>query len=173
MRRHDQEGLNVVILLPDSGSRYLSKVYNDNWMQENGFLQQPSSLGTLADLRKGRISRKLVTVSATATVPEVIGLLKLHGVSQLPVVDGDTLVGMISEKQLLERALQGERSNVDVGSLAQSDYCTITDDTDIAVLTDLFRRSKVAIVIENGKPADIITRIDLIDHISQLSAKRA
>jgi cystathionine beta-synthase len=173
MRRHDQEGLNVVILLPDSGSRYLSKVYNDNWMQENGFLQQPSSLGTLADLRKGRSSRKLVTVSAAATVPEVIGLLKLHGVSQLPVVDGDTLVGMISEKQLLERALQGERSNVDVGSLAQSDYCTITDDTDIAVLTDLFRRSKVAIVIENGKPADIITRIDLIDHISQLSAKRA
>jgi cystathionine beta-synthase len=173
MRRHDQEGLNVVILLPDSGSRYLSKVYNDNWMQENGFLQQPSSLGTLADLRKGRTNRKLVTVSATATVPEVIGLLKLHGVSQLPVVDGDTLVGMISEKQLLERALQGERSNVDVGSLAQSDYCTITDDTDIAVLTDLFRRSKVAIVLENGKPADIITRIDLIDHISQLSAKRA
>jgi cystathionine beta-synthase len=173
VRRHDQEGLNVVILLPDSGSRYLSKVYNDNWMQENGFLQKPTSMGTLADLRQGRNSRELVTVSAAAKVPEVIGLLKLHGVSQLPVVDGNTLVGMISEKQLLERALQGERSNVDVGSLAQSNYCTITDDTDIAVLTDLFRRSKVAIVLENGKPADIITRIDLIDHISQLSAKRA
>lgn len=173
VRRHDQEGLNVVILLPDSGSRYLSKVYNDNWMQENGFLHKPTAMGTLADLRKGRKSRALVTVSASAKVPEVIGLLKLHGVSQLPVVDGNRLVGMISEKQLLERALQGERSNVDVGSLAQSDYCTITDDTDIAVLTDLFRRSKVAIVLENGKPADIITRIDLIDHISQLSAKRA
>ena len=62
---------------------------------------------------------------------------------------------------------------MNVGSLAQSNYCTITDDTDIAVLTDLFRRFKVAIVLEGGAPADIITRIDLIDHISQLSAKRA
>ena len=173
LQRVDQEGLNAVILLPDSGSRYLSKVYNDNWMQENGFLDAPSTLGTLADLRKGRAKRPLVTVPASANVPEVIGLLKLHGVSQLPVMDGDKLVGIITEKQLLERALQGERSNTDVGSLAQSNYCTIRDNTDIAVLTDLFRRSKVAIVLEGGQPVDIITRIDLIDHISQHSAKRA
>ena len=102
---------------------------------------------------------------------EVVGLLKLHGVSQLPVVDGDKLLGIISEKQLLERALEGDRSNVDVGSLAQPNYCTVDANTDISVLTDLFRRFKVAIVLEDGKPSDIITRIDLIDHISQLSGK--
>ena len=173
LKRYDQAGLNAVILLPDSGSRYLSKVYNDNWMQGNGFLTPPSSMGTLADLRQGRKSRDLVTVPASATVPEVIGLLKLHGVSQLPVMDGKKLLGMISEKHLLERALEGERANVDVGSLAQSNYCTISNDTDIAVLTDLFRRFKVAIVLEGGAPVDIITRIDLIDHISQAAAKRA
>ena len=130
-------------------------------------------MGTWAVLREGRPRRELVTVPADAKVTEVIGLLKLHGVSQLPVVDGTNLIGIITEKQLLERALQGERSNTDVGGLAQTNYCTISDDTDIAVLTDLFRRSKVAIVLEDGLPVDIITRIDLIDYISKTSSKRA
>ncbi len=172
LRRNDQEGLNAVILLPDSGSRYLSKVYNDNWMQENGFMDTQQSMGTLADLREGRKRRDLVTVQASAKVTEVIGLLKLHGVSQLPVVDKEKLIGIITEKQLLERALQGERSNTDVGGLAQTNYCTISDETDIAVLTDLFRRSKVAIVLDDGQPVDIITRIDLIDYISKNSSAR-
>ena len=54
-----------------------------------------------------------------------------------------------------------------VGTLAQSNYCTVSAQTDLRVLTDLFRRFKVAIVLSEGKPTDIITRIDLIDHISQ------
>ena len=167
LRRHDREGMNAVILLPDNGSRYLSKVYNDKWMEENGFLGDSTSMGTLSDLLVGRGKRSLITVPASSQVTEVVGLLKLHGVSQLPVVDGDQLLGIISEKQLLERALQGERANVTVGTLAQSNYCTVNAQTDISVLTDLFRRFKVAIVLVDGQPTDIITRIDLIDHISQ------
>lgn len=171
LRRNDRAEMNVVILLPDNGSKYLSKVYSDNWMQENGFMGNDSSMGTLADLLAQRERHELITVDGTSRVAEVVGLLKLHGVSQLPVVDGEKLLGIISEKQLLERALEGDRSNVDVGSLAQPNYCTVDANTDISVLTDLFRRFKVAIVLEDGKPSDIITRIDLIDHISQLSGK--
>ena len=167
LHRHDREGLNAVILLPDNGSRYLSKVYNDKWMEENGFMGDIAAMGTLSDLLKGRGGRDLITVPASSSVNEVVGLLKLHGVSQLPVVDGEQLLGIISEKQLLERALQGERANVTVGTLAQSNYCTVSAQTDLRVLTDLFRRFKVAIVLSEGKPTDIITRIDLIDHISQ------
>jgi len=170
LRRNDRENLNAVILLPDNGSRYLSKVYNDNWMEENGFLGNSSSMGNLAALLANRGHRDLVTVPAASKVTEVVGLLKLHGVSQLPVVDGDKLLGIISEKQLLERALQGDRSNVNVGSLAQPNYCTVNANTEISVLTDLFRRFKVAIVLNDGVPSDIITRIDLIDHIGQRAA---
>ena len=172
LRRNDRKGMNAVILLPDNGSRYLSKVYNDKWMEENGFLDSDNPLGTLADLLAGRGDRALVTVPASSNVPEVIGLLKLHGVSQLPVMDGTQLMGIISEKMLLERALQGDRTSTTVGELAQSNYCTVDSDTSIAVLTDLFRRFKVAIVLKDGAPSDIITRIDLIDHISQISRKR-
>jgi len=173
LRRHDREGMNAVILLPDNGSRYLSKVYNDKWMEENGFLGDSTSMGTLSDLLVGRGKRNLITVPASSQVTEVVGLLKLHGVSQLPVVDGDQLLGIISEKQLLERALQGERANVTVGTLAQSNYCTVNAQTDISVLTDLFRRFKVAIVLVDGQPTDIITRIDLIDHISQRAGNKS
>ncbi len=173
LHRHDREGMNAVILLPDNGSRYLSKVYNDKWMEENGFLGEDSSMGTLSDLLKGRGNRDLITVPAASQVTEVVGLLKLHGVSQLPVVDGEQLLGIISEKQLLERALQGERANVNVGTLAQSNYCTVSANTDISVLTDLFRRFKVAIVLRDGRPTDIITRIDLIDHISQRAGNKS
>ena len=165
--------MNAVILLPDNGSRYLSKVYNDKWMEENGFLGDSTSMGTLSDLLVGRGKRNLITVPASSQVTEVVGLLKLHGVSQLPVVDGDQLLGIISEKQLLERALQGERANVTVGTLAQSNYCTVNAQTDISVLTDLFRRFKVAIVLVDGQPTDIITRIDLIDHISQRAGNKS
>jgi cystathionine beta-synthase len=169
LRRHDRQDLNAVILLPDNGSRYLSKVYNDKWMEENGFFGQKSVLGNLGTLLANRGDRELVTVPAKSKVTEVVGLLKLHGVSQLPVVDGKKLLGIISEKQLLERALEGDRSNVEVGTLAQSNYCTVDTHTEISVLTDLFRRFKVAIVLDDGKPQDIITRIDLIDHIGQLT----
>lgn len=173
LRRNDRADMNAVILLPDNGSKYLSKVYNDKWMEENGFLGSTDPMGTVADLLSTREARDLVTVPSNSSVAEVVGLLKLYGVSQLPVVQGDKLIGIISEKQLLERALTGDRSNADIGSLAQSNYCTVDDDTNIAVLTDLFRRFKVAIVLDGGKPTNIITRIDLIDHFSAISSTQA
>jgi cystathionine beta-synthase len=172
LKRHDAEGHNVVVLLPDGGAKYLSKVYNDNWMRENGFLDPEYGLGIVADLRRTREERTLITVAADAHVSAVIGLLKMHGVSQLPVVDADGgLLGIITETRLLERALEGSRAEVPVSDLVQADYCTVSHDTEVTVLTDLFRRSKVAIVVSDQKPTDIITRIDLIDYMSRMAGR--
>ena len=102
----------------------------------------------------------------------MIGLLKMHGVSQLPVVAADGgLLGIITETRLLERALEGSRAEVPVSDLVQADYCTVSHDTEVTVLTDLFRRSKVAIVVSEQKPTDIITRIDLIDYMSRMAGR--
>jgi cystathionine beta-synthase len=172
LHRNDAEGLNAVVLLPDSGAKYLSKVYNDNWMRENGFMSPEAGLGTVADLRRAREERSLITVPGDAQVSAVIGLLKMHGVSQLPVVDGaGGLIGIITETRLLERALEGSRADVPVSDLVQAHYCTVGEDTEITVLTDLFRRSKVAIVVADQRPVDIITRIDLIDYISRTAGR--
>lgn len=169
LRRVDREGLVVVILLPDSATKYLSKIFNDAWMRENGFLEPDSGLGTVADMRAGRgKKRKLIGVAPEARVPEVIGVLKLHGISQVPVVLEGKLQGVVFEKRLLERALQRDRDDVPVADLVDASYCTVDGDTEVSVLTELFRRFKVAIVLdEQNCPVDIITRIDLIDYISQ------
>jgi cystathionine beta-synthase len=169
LRRVDREGLVVVILLPDSATKYLSKIFNDAWMRENGFLEPDSGLGTVDDMRAGRDKkRKLISVTPKAHVPEVIGVLKLHGISQVPVVKDGKLQGVVFEKRLLERALQRDRDDVPVADLVDASYCTVDANTEVSVLTELFRRFKVAIVLdEENRPVDIITRIDLIDYISQ------
>lgn len=169
LHNHDAPGLNAVVLLPDSGSRYLSKVFNDAWMRENGFMEPDTTLGTVADILANRGERALVTVSASSTVPEVIGRLKLHGISQVPVMDNDRLVGVISETRLLERALRGGSSESTVRELVEANYCTLDRQTVVPVVTELFRRFKVAIVVDGHKPVDIITRIDLIDYISKVA----
>jgi cystathionine beta-synthase len=173
MKANANQGTRAVVLLPDGGSRYLSKVYNDNWMRENGFLEPEVGLGTVNDLleHKGR-GRTVVSVGPDATVSEVIGVLKLHGVSQVPIVEGGKVLGILTENRLLERALnQGaNRGSSVVRELAESVYCTVQVATEITVLTELFKRAKVAIVIdEKGLPMDIITRIDLIDYISRVT----
>ena len=172
MRINAQEGQRGVVIMPDSGMRYLSKTYNDNWMRENGFLEPEVGLGTVAELlsHKGRV-RELVTVSPSTKVTEAIGVLKVHGISQLPVVDGDKVIGMLHESRLLEKALAGTRGDAEVSGIAEATWCTVDERTDIAVLTELFKRFKVAIVIEGSKPVDIITRIDLIDYISRVTAQ--
>ena len=168
LRRVEQK-VNAVVLLPDGGSRYLSKVYNDNWMRENGFLDRETIYGVVGDVIKGRGPRELVSVHPDARVSEVVGLLKLHGISQVPVVQGDTLVGILSENRLLERALKGGPSTSKVADLVEADFCTVTPETEVHVLTQLFRRHKCAIVLKDYKPADIVTRIDVIDFIGSLA----
>ncbi|MEC7946841.1 MAG: cystathionine beta-synthase [Myxococcota bacterium] len=169
LRRVDREGLVAVVLLPDSATKYLSKIFNDAWMRENGFLEPDSGLGTVSDMRAGRDKKRaLIDVAPDARVTEVIGVLKLHGISQVPVVLDGKLQGVVFEKRLLERALQRDRDDVPVADVVDASYCTVDAETEVSVLTELFRRFKVAIVIdEDKKPVDIITRIDLIDYISQ------
>ena len=84
-------------------------------------------------------------------------------------MQGETLVGILSENRLLERALKGGPSTSKVADLVEADFCTVTPETEVHVLTQLFRRHKCAIVLEDYKPADIVTRIDVIDFIGQLA----
>lgn len=170
MRRHAWDGMRACVILPDSGARYLSKVYNDNWMRENGFLEPELGLGTVADLTQQKGRRDLITVSPETKVTEAIGVLKVNGISQLPVIEGGKVLGILHESRLLERALAGTRGDSPVREIAEPTYCTVDMTTEVTVLSELFKRSKVAIVIEGSTPVDIITRIDLIDYIARVTA---
>jgi len=159
--------LRVVVMLPDSGGYYLSKVFNDTWMRENGLLDPDTGLGTVRDLLRDMGTQDLITVPAQARVPEVVGVLKLHGISQVPVVEDGRLVGIITENRLLERAMRGGASDFQARHLVESNYCTVDKDTEITMVLDLFRRARVAVVMEGGQAVNILTRIDIIDFISK------
>ncbi len=166
LSNHDREGLNAVVLLPDSGSRYLSKIYNDQWMSENGFLEDQVTLGTVADL-VGPSPRAPITVPDTTVATEAIGLLKSHGISQLPVLRDGKVLGVLSEATLLEAALrQGPRTSR-AGDLATHDFCVVDRDTEVRVLSDLMRNVRAALVMEGDELISVLTHIDIIDHVAR------
>src|SRR5205807_10034270 len=92
---------NILVLLPDGASKYLSKIFDDKWMRENGFLDEPDPLGTVADLIKSKRHRELVVAHKSETIRKVIGAMKEYSISQVPVLDGKRLVGIVAEVDLL------------------------------------------------------------------------
>jgi cystathionine beta-synthase len=96
----------VVVVLPDSGSRYLTKFFDDNWMRENGFLNTDWSQGTVGDFIQASPLRPVVTATSEETLGAVIKRMKQHDFSQLPVVDSEgALQGMVSESDILSYML--------------------------------------------------------------------
>jgi cystathionine beta-synthase len=171
LRLHGHKDQRAVVLLSDSGSLFLTRVFDDTWMREHGYLEPDSHLGTVADLLRQMGSQQLVTVSHDARVPEVVGVLKLHGISQVPVVQDGRLLGILTENRLLERALRGGAPDTEAARLVQPDYCTVDRNTELTLVLELFGKAKVAIVMEEGKPVAILTRIDLIDYVSRATAR--
>jgi cystathionine beta-synthase len=157
---------NILILLPDSAQKYLSKIFNDDWMRENGFLGDEDSLGTVRDLLKP--GHALVTASSTAKVREVIEKLKTTGISQVPIVDGRKLVGIVAEVDLLRHLVSGSGTlDSAVGPLVEGDYATVTQDTKIELLQGVLTDAKVAIVLEAEQVIGIISKIDLIEFLAK------
>ncbi len=173
LRLHDAEGLRVLVLLPDSGSRYLSKIFNDNWMRENGFLDPDPGLGLVRDLLASMPEdRRLIHVGPDVPVADVIATMRRHGISQVPVLDErGRILGMLHETRLLERALEGGARTTPARDLLQANYTTVDPDTDIATVATLFKKARVAFVVEGEQVVDIITRIDLIDYIARVTGQ--
>ena len=168
LRKHDREGMTVVIILPDSAKNYLSKVFNDKWMEENGFFDEDTISGTVSDILTNKPKQKLVSLQADTTASEAISLFKKHGISQAPVIENDKLKGILTEKKLFDRAFRGDSTKEKVGDLADIDFCVVHPESELVVLKELFHRFKVALVYEGkNAPIDIITRIDLIDFIAK------
>jgi cystathionine beta-synthase len=172
LQRHDRPDLKAVVLLPDSGSRYLSKIYNDKWMEENGFVDPPVSLGTVADVLAGLPGdRRPISIDADVRASEAIGKMKLHGISAMPVIRDGHIVGVIHENRLLEAALKNAGVEPRCAELADASYCTVTLDTEVAVLSDLMRRMRLALILDEDRGLHaVLSRIDIIDHVARTTA---
>ena len=130
-------------------------------------MDSPEDMGVVGDIlkKKGK-KHSLLSFSSDTNVQDAIALLKKHGISQAPVMKEGKLLGVLTEKQLLDRALKG-RMDETVEDWVDLNFCVVHEHTEITVLNELFRRFEVALVYKERKaPQDIITRIDLVDHIA-------
>ncbi|HET7090612.1 MAG TPA: cystathionine beta-synthase [Anaerolineae bacterium] len=169
VRDLDRDAVAVVIL-PDSGSRYLSKVFDDEWMRENGFLEAPWGAATVADLLAAKPSREVISVSPLEKVRNVIARLHEHDISQMPVISDGKLAGMVTETQLLNHLVSGEAAADDpIAPIVQRQVTTVSGETSLETVMGLFGDGSVAVVLDGDEVAGIITKIDLIDFLAARS----
>jgi cystathionine beta-synthase len=161
-------GKLVVTILPDSGTRYVTKFFSDPWMKDNGMLETPGDpFGTVKDLLDK--PRKVVTAKIGESGGDVVGRMKSLGISQLPVVDEKNhCVGMIHEIDLLE-SLLAKRMELSgkIDDVVQPLQGLVTKDTPIRHLKEIFNEGNVAIVLEGEQPIAVITKIDVIEHLAK------
>jgi cystathionine beta-synthase len=159
----------VVVLLPDTGRGYLSKIYNDTWMRENGFVE-PASQPTLADVLAFRRQftpdlPMLVEVTPEETVASAIERFHRFGISQLPVVDQGRVVGSLTENQLLQRLAAGERLNGQrVGEWQGPPLPTLPEAATVRDAYALFAGGQMAVAVKGPDGlSGVISKSDLME----------
>jgi cystathionine beta-synthase len=156
----------VVTLVCDSGNKYLSKMFNDFWMIDQGFIQR-ERMGDLRDLITRRHSeRATVTVAPEDTLMTAYSRMKLYDVSQLPVLEKGEVVGIIDESDLLLAVYDNEAAfREPVRSAMTARLETVDSGASLESLLPIFAQGHVVIVKHKGEFAGLITQIDLINHL--------
>ena len=169
-RELDDPGALVVTLLPDGGRSYLSKVFNDHWMREHGYLAGGGL--TAGDLLEEKGPEELLTVSSHDQVGRALGLMQEHGVSQIPVVsaeDDSVFVGAVSEKGLLWASAEhpGIRSQ-EVTEVLEPPLPELAPEDSAEDAIRLLEEGRQAVlVVRAGRPLGILTPLDLIEVLNR------
>jgi cystathionine beta-synthase len=168
----------VVVLLPDSGSRYLSKVFDDNWMRENRFLESDLAEATVGTVLARKTQRELLFAHCKDAVGEVVNRLKSSDVSQMPVLgERDQLMGVVTEVSLLSYLLQqpapdASRVSIEDAGVINDNVPTLHESAPIESVMSLFSTHKLALVTDNVPGSEdrrvigIVTQIDLLDFLA-------
>ncbi len=169
-RRLDPNRL-VVVIFPDSGSRYLSKVFDDNWMRENGFLESEWGAYTVQEGLHAKSLQGVITARATDRMAEVIARMKAHDISQMPVVDEQgRLVGLVTEVDLLKHMVAESHEHTTEETIAPIVGPPPPTFPPYALLDEVLPvllEKQVVVVVENERPVGILTKIDVLDFIAQ------
>lgn len=164
-RELDDPDAFVVATLADWGERYLSKVYDDDWMRDNGFLERPRRR-TVQDLlgAKGERAAELVAIEPSTSVRMALSTLSSHDVSQLPVLLAGECVGSVSEERLMARVIENpELFDKPVESVMEGPYPVVDTHLDLEEATRLLSRDHAACLVRsNGGLTGIVTRYDVV-----------
>jgi cystathionine beta-synthase len=159
----------ILVFLADAGHKYLSKIFNDDWMRENGFLEDSPGIGTVRDLLQGK--RPIVTAKPDARLRDVIDQMKSLSISQLPVVEKGKMRGIVAEVDVLRALVSGGKTlDSPIAEVVEDDYATVTPNTKLELLQGVLADAKVAIVEDRDEVVGIVTKIDLIDFLAKNKA---
>ncbi|RMF74183.1 MAG: cystathionine beta-synthase [Planctomycetota bacterium] len=155
----------VVVMMPDTGRNYLSKMYNDEWMRENGYLEDGRTPATAGEVLDSIGRSTLLTVTPETTLQEAIDICRDSAISQIPVVEGDAVVGAVHEVTLARALHDGHNPRVvAVRELMARPLPEVSTKTSVdEVYRVLLSGSTGVLVRDGGEIRGIITRIDLVN----------
>ncbi len=175
----------VVVLLPDGGRGYMSKIFNDAWMSSYGFLRRPLDESvpepTVGDVLRGKSGAlpDLVHTHPSETVRDAIGILREYGVSQMPVVGAEPPVmagevaGSVSERELLSAVFEGRAQLADAVAVHMSPPLPLIGAGErVSAAAAVLHDTDAVMVVEGGKPVGVITRHDLLGYLSEGPRRR-
>ena len=171
----EDPGAMIVVILPDGGRSYLSKIYSDSWMRQYGFLGREPKL-VVGDVLRRKLDAgeipSLVTVETHHRVRDAVSLLHEHRVSQLPVVsppDPATVVGAISERGLLKQtAADPSRLDAEIVEVMEPPFPAVSTEDPVREAVDLLVGDQQALLaVDHGHPAGIVTRADLLEALAR------
>jgi cystathionine beta-synthase len=170
----DDPGAMVVVVLPDGGRSYLSKVFNDAWMRQYGFLEREPELTVGAVLRRKHAEGEIpsfLSVETHSAVRDAVALMHEHRVSQMPVVsahDPQTIVGAVTERGLLRHGVEDPSLlGAEIVDVLEPPFHAVPADDPVREAVDLLAgQSEALLVTQDGRPVGIVTRADLLESLA-------
>lgn len=166
-RRIDNPNALVVTFLCDTGERYLSKLFNDEWMRENQLLDtRPTTIREVLG-QKDASAPVIVSVNPGMLVRQAIGLMALHDVSQVPVMEGTVCVGSVAESQLTTASLSDPKVlDMTVSDVMDQPFPIVDDDQPVENVAKLLSKSNRAVLLRrDGMLQGIVTRFDVLEYL--------
>jgi cystathionine beta-synthase len=166
--KREGPGKRIVAILPDSVRNYMTKFLDGAWMRENGFTEAMWETNTLGDVLRTLPRRKIVSAVGSDTVADTVMLMKEHGVSQVPILDGPKLIGIVTESDLLSRMVEGNATLASsVAEVMFRNVRTVHLNEDASVLTELFSEGNVGLVVDDEMHLrGILTKMDLVERLT-------
>jgi len=165
MKDRFKAGDVVVIIFPDHGSRYMGKMYNEDWLRDHGFLKDEKL--TARDIVHRKESQQIVTIDCEQTILEAINTIKSLNISQIPVTQKGMVIGKITESDILNSLIENPSiKSQPVKNIATAPFPFVDLNTSIDKISAMINKDNIAVLVEDNGQIEIITQYDIINAIS-------
>ena len=165
MKDRFKESDVVVVIFPDHGTRYLGKMYNDDWLRDRGFLKDGKL--TAHDIISKKESQEIVTIDCDKSVLEAINTIKSLNISQIPVTQQGMVIGKITESNILDALLENPSlKSQPIKNITTAPFPFVDPNTSIDKISAMINKDNIAVLVEDNGRIEIITQYDIINAIS-------